>query len=362
MAEFFRGHAAGGHGTGFVVVRQHDPTNELMVVTNRHVVQFTQTADIVLNDGKTFEGCEVLYTDDNYDIGVLTFPQGNIPFTYGLALESARVQDRQVVVATGFPSLGGKPSFQTTDGKVSNCCFELDDGSARQPYIQHTAPIDPGSSGGPLTSEDGAVIGVNTIKVMGRDSVYLAVPADAVIIAIQRALEVKRHRFMADWKKKALVQACKALEGELTSENAKIEVLEGLISNEMVGERGFESFQLMAKVDDKMMGLFANDPIDAMRWGIVKRFWIETKTGGGVSRYDTCEALNPTDIEHIATQKQVRMHMQLEQGQRELTWTFEHGHWRLADIQFVNVVSTEGEEGEKKEEPAAATPSPVALP
>jgi serine protease Do len=349
MAEFFRGHAAGGHGTGFVVVREHKPANELLIVTNRHVVQFTQTADVVLSDGKTFEGCEVLYTDDRYDLGVLTFPAGNNPFKYGLGLESAKVQDRQVVVATGFPSLGGRPSYQTTDGKVSNCCFELEDSGTRQPYIQHTAPIDPGSSGGPLTSEEGLVIGVNTIKVLGRDSVYLAVPADAVASAIQRALEVKSHRMVADWKKKSLIQACKALEGELISENAKIEVLEGLVSNEMVGARGFESFQLIARVDDKLMGLFANDPIDAMRWSIVKRLWIETRMGGGVSRYDTCERMNPTDLEHIATQKQVRMHMQLEQGQRELAWTFEHGHWRLADIQFENVVQGEGDEDAETE-------------
>jgi serine protease Do len=344
MAEFFRSHAEGGHGTGFIVVHEHKPTNELMVVTNRHVVQFAQTAEIVLNDGKAYKSCEVLYTDDTYDLGVLMFPRGNTPFQYGLALDNTGVQDRQVVVATGFPSLGGKPSYQTTDGKVSNCCFELEDGGSRHAYIQHTAPIDPGSSGGPLTSENGAVIGVNTIKVVGRDSVYLAVPADGVITAIRRALEVKSKRTEADWKKKALIQACKSLEGELASENAKIEVLEGLISNAMVGERGFESFQLIAKVDDKLIGLFAHDPIDAMRWSIVKRLWIETRMAGGVSPLDTCERMNPADLAQIATQKQIRMKMQLAQGERELAWTFEHGHWRLANVLFENVTFSDEEE------------------
>ena len=349
MAEFFRGHAAGGHGTGFIVVRENKPTNELMVVTNRHVVQFAQSAEIVLSDGKSYRSCEVLYTDDTYDLGVLMFPRGNIPFEYGLALDSARVQDRQVVVATGFPSLRGKPSYQATDGRISNCCFELDDGGARHPYIQHTAPIDPGSSGGPLMSEDGLVIGVNTIKVVGRDSVYLAVPAEGVITAIQRALEVKTRRTEAEWKKKTLTQACKSLEAELASENAKIEVLEGLISNAMVSERGFESFQLIARVDDKLIGLFAHDPIDAMRWSIVKRLWIETRMAGGVSPLDTCDRINPADLAQIATQKRIRMPMQLAQGERELAWTFEHGHWRVADVQFENVAF--GDE----DEPSAAS-------
>lgn len=344
MAAFFRGHAEGGHGTGFVVVRENKPSNELLVVTNRHVVQFAQSAEIVLSDGKRYEACEVLYTDDTYDLGVLTFPKGAIPFDYGLAIDTTKVQDRQVVVATGFPSLGGKPSYQTTDGKVSNCCFELDDGGTRQAYIQHTAPIDPGSSGGPLTSEDGVVIGVNTIKVVGRDSVYLAVPADGVITAIQRALEVKSQRNVPDWKKKSLVQACRSLEAELSSDDAKIEVLEGLISNEMVSARGFESFQLVAKVDDKLIGLFAHDPIDAMRWSIVKRLWIEARMSGGVDPRDTCERLDPLDAAHIAGKKHIRMQIQLGQGERELAWTFEHGHWRLVDVQFKTVVFTEEDE------------------
>ena len=93
----------------------------------------------------------------------------------GFALAATPAKDQQTVVATGFPGIIGKPSYQTTKGYVSNESFLLDDGTRPLMYVQHTAPIDPGSSGGPLTDESGKVLGVNTLKITGREAVGLAV-------------------------------------------------------------------------------------------------------------------------------------------------------------------------------------------
>ena len=53
-------------------------------------------------------------------------------------------------------------------------------------YIQHTAAINPGSSGGPLMDERGQIVGINTIKA-SLEGVSFAIPASRV-----RALFGKR--------------------------------------------------------------------------------------------------------------------------------------------------------------------------
>ena len=73
----------------------------------------------------------------------------------------------------------------STDGSISRMLDNFDDG----PYevIEHTARINSGNSGGPLITENGAVIGINTYKY--RDSsepgeYYVAVSIDYAIKAL----------------------------------------------------------------------------------------------------------------------------------------------------------------------------------
>jgi len=64
--------------------------------------------------------------------------------------------------------------FILTTGAISRVTSE----SEGRRWIQHNADINPGNSGGPLVTEDGAVIGINTMKVADASGVYysLAVP------------------------------------------------------------------------------------------------------------------------------------------------------------------------------------------
>ena len=80
------------------------------------------------------------------------------------------------VVAVGYPRGGARRQVTATTGEVS----QQDALSRRYDYIPHSAPLNPGNSGGPLFAmTDGTVIGINTARGTQTLSFY-AVPFQAV--------------------------------------------------------------------------------------------------------------------------------------------------------------------------------------
>jgi S1-C subfamily serine protease len=67
--------------------------------------------------------------------------------------------------------------YGRTDGTISRLIFEEGGGIKRQ-WIQHHAAVNPGNSGGPLLTEDGKVVGINTLQALGAQGIFfsLAMP------------------------------------------------------------------------------------------------------------------------------------------------------------------------------------------
>jgi hypothetical protein len=107
----------------------------------------------------------------------------------GLTFRTELPHEQEVVVAAGFPGVGMMPSFQVTKGVVSNAHFASEERDVGIAYLQHTAAIDPGNSGGPLLDDSGRLLGMNTAKVSGRDNVSLAIPGARIRFALRRAEE-----------------------------------------------------------------------------------------------------------------------------------------------------------------------------
>lgn len=168
----------GTFGSGTVV----ELKGKRYVLTNRHVVGYAKemTIEFLLRtDSIKLEHCKVVSVSLESDLALIALPEGCMQPS--IALIESEMEDGDDIVAAGFPGLDNRPSWQLTKGSVSNAYLRLDEVSYS--LIQHTASIDPGSSGGPLLlkTEAGYVLaGVNTMKAAYRDNVGIAIPAAAV--------------------------------------------------------------------------------------------------------------------------------------------------------------------------------------
>lgn len=169
-------------GSGFVVQRG----DSLVLLTNRHVVGPAHKVSIKVQNGKhttTFRHCPVVAVSPLTDMAMIALPDSTD--LEPISLSDTAIQDADEIWAAGFPALGDEPSWQITQGTVSNSELYREELLGRQQAaIQHTAPIDAGSSGGPLLRKneagDYSVVGINTWKAGYREGVGIAIPLSAI--------------------------------------------------------------------------------------------------------------------------------------------------------------------------------------
>ncbi|HWT73103.1 MAG TPA: trypsin-like peptidase domain-containing protein [Mobilitalea sp.] len=136
-----------------------------ILITNYHVVEGATKIAVVTSNGKQYDVDSVLGYDKTYDIAVLTINA----VTPHLTVNKGDVTVGETVYALGSPrGLTGSLS----NGIVSSNSRILDDGVD---YIQVTAPISGGNSGGPLLNAYGEVIGINTFLLLDSQNLNFAV-------------------------------------------------------------------------------------------------------------------------------------------------------------------------------------------
>ena len=353
FSDFLRMHAGGGFGSGFLMTHTSEEGTAAFVVTNRHVVAESTEAEVSFADGTTYKNCEVVYESTKHDLAVLGLPESALrALGPGLRPTPRDATDRLPIVATGYPGVGGRPSYQVTDGKVSNAQFVMPELGLEGTFIQHTAPIDPGSSGGPLTNESGALVGVNTMLIRQRSSMFFAVPSSAVVDTVRYAHALDARKRSTPWMTAELDKACTALSSELAATTKSGERLTSFVSNAAVADRGLESFALLARtpLGADIRSQFYHDPMSAMRRSVLIRLGARSSVAGGTN--GTCANLSPGDAAAIAEGKPVRRAVMTNSGHAmELTWTFEHGAWRVANGEMIDIAA---------EPPPPAKPSKLA--
>jgi hypothetical protein len=151
-----------GGGSGFVI------TSDGVIATAAHVIRGAITATVRLAQGETFDVQGVIALDEARDFALLRIASFGLP-TVVLG-NSDSVEAAQRLLAFGAP-LGLDATV--SDGLLSS--VRLDRGTR---LFQVSIPVSPGSSGGPVATEDGRVIGlvVSGIQGGGAQNLNFALP------------------------------------------------------------------------------------------------------------------------------------------------------------------------------------------
>ena len=151
-------------GTGFVV----DKTG--LIATNLHVIAGHERLVVILPDQRQFPIVEVVSHDPNVDLAIVRIAAHDLP---SLSLgDSEGVHAGDPIVAIGHP-LG-------LEDTVSNGLISAVRSLDGVTVLQISAPIAPGSSGGPIFNERGEVIGVCTALLQGGQNLNFGVPSKYV--------------------------------------------------------------------------------------------------------------------------------------------------------------------------------------
>lgn len=165
-------------GTGFVIASERE--NELLIVTNYHVVGSGEriSAFLPAASGRSVEiaGLEVCRDSHPDDLALLCAPR--LPGSpAGLQLSVGRARLGQKIATLGYPKAAGSTltaSFEA--GAIS----VLERKMGTRTFIQTNTNINRGNSGGPAVDACGEVVGVTTAVLLDAERMALIVPVARV--------------------------------------------------------------------------------------------------------------------------------------------------------------------------------------
>jgi S1-C subfamily serine protease len=160
------------------------------VVTNHHVVGRARDVRVGLSDGRVLPA-RTIGGDGATDLAVVRVEASGLP--YATLAGGASVRPGHLAIAIGNP-LGF--SSTVSAGVVSAIGRALwgRDGRVIEDVIQHTAPLNPGSSGGPLVDSRSRVIGINTAIIAMAQGIGFAIPASTAEWVVPQLLAHGRVR------------------------------------------------------------------------------------------------------------------------------------------------------------------------
>ena len=140
-------------GSGFIVSRSGE------ILTNFHVVKGCSSLTVQIGNDST-EKAELIARDETNDLAIIRINAAVNPA--GAFRESPPIRAGEHVIALGYPLSGFLASTANlSEGIISALAGLYDDFR----YIQISAPVQPGNSGGPLLDTSGHIIGIVSGKL-----------------------------------------------------------------------------------------------------------------------------------------------------------------------------------------------------
>jgi S1-C subfamily serine protease len=163
-----KGPEAQGAGSGVVIAPDG------YVLTNSHVIHGAKQLQATFTDGRTVPAT-LVGEDPATDLGVIRV--GASGLAYATLGDSGRLRAGQLVIAMGNP-LGFQSTVSTGVVSALGRAMRSYEGRLIENIIQHTAPLNPGNSGGPLLDSRGRVIGINTAIIIMAQGIGFSIPSN----------------------------------------------------------------------------------------------------------------------------------------------------------------------------------------
>jgi S1-C subfamily serine protease len=181
------GPAQGGLGSGFLI------TPDGFALTNSHVAAGRSRLTATTEEGDSL-GADLVGDDPATDLAVIRLASRDLPCTE--LGDSGALQVGQLVIAVGNP-FGFHSTVSTGVVSAIGRTMRNQQGRLIENIVQHTAPLNPGNSGGPLVDSRGRVVGVNTAIIAFAQGLGFAVPGNTARWVVGELLSHGRVRRLA---------------------------------------------------------------------------------------------------------------------------------------------------------------------
>ena len=170
-----------GLGTGMLI------SEEGYILTNQHVVGNKYSKCYVTLDTGNEYKADVIWSDTDLDLAIIKINAK--AFNTVKLGDSDNIRVGEEVYAIGNP-IGFEFRRTVTSGIISalDRTIKLDEETYMADLIQTDATINPGSSGGPLITKNGEVIGITSVKVTSAEGIGFAIPINVVKPIIERII------------------------------------------------------------------------------------------------------------------------------------------------------------------------------
>jgi S1-C subfamily serine protease len=173
-----------GAGSGVVIAPDG------YILTNDHVVRNAKHLNVGLIDG-TRLSAELIGKDPATDLAVIRANASYLPSS--ILGSSDRLRVGQLVIAMGNP-FGFQSTVSTGVISALGRTLRSTQGRLIENIIQHTAPLNPGNSGGPLVDSSGKLAGINTAIIAMAQGIGFSIPSNTAKWVVSQILTHGRVR------------------------------------------------------------------------------------------------------------------------------------------------------------------------